>query len=122
MSLSVDTLRSLKGNGRSIVVLGDMMELGDHADKAHRELGVLVARAGIARLYATGQFAGVLAEGAIGAGMEAEKTFVGSREEIVETLMGSLGPGDWVLVKGSRLMVMEKVVEDLQSEIAKRES
>jgi len=122
MSLSVDTLRSLKGNGRSIVVLGDMMELGDHARKAHRELGVLVARAGIARLYATGQFAGVLAEGAIGAGMEAEKTFVGSREEIVETLMGSLGPGDWVLVKGSRLMVMEKVVEDLQSEIAKRES
>ncbi|MDY6987022.1 MAG: UDP-N-acetylmuramoyl-tripeptide--D-alanyl-D-alanine ligase [Thermodesulfobacteriota bacterium] len=122
MSLSIETLRSLKGNGRSIVVLGDMMELGDHAERAHRELGVLVARAGIARLYATGQFAGVLAEGAIGAGMEAEKTFVGSREQIVEALRGSLGPGDWVLVKGSRLMVMEKVVEDLRSKTAKRES
>ncbi|MDY6838297.1 MAG: UDP-N-acetylmuramoyl-tripeptide--D-alanyl-D-alanine ligase [Thermodesulfobacteriota bacterium] len=122
MALSIDTLCSLRGNGRSIAVLGDMMELGDHAERAHRELGVLVARAGIARLYATGQFAGVLAEGAIGAGMEAEATFVGSREEIVETLMGNLGPGDWVLVKGSRLMAMEKVVEDLRSEIAKRES
>jgi len=122
MSLSIETLCSLKGNGRSIVVLGDMMELGDHAERAHRELGVLVARAGIAGLYATGQFAGVLAGGAIGAGMEAEKTFVGSREQIVEALRGSLGPGDWVLVKGSRLMVMEKVVEDLRSKIAKRES
>jgi len=122
MSLSIDTLCSLKGNGRSIVVLGDMMELGDHAERAHRELGVLVARAGIGRLYATGQFAGVLAEGAIGAGMKAEKTFIGSREQIVQALRGSLGPGDWVLVKGSRLMAMERVVEGLRSGVAKREA
>jgi UDP-N-acetylmuramoyl-tripeptide--D-alanyl-D-alanine ligase len=122
MGLSIDTLRSLKGNGRGIFVAGDMMELGDHADRAHRELGVLVSRAGIARLYATGRFAEAVAEGAKGAGMDAEKTFIGNHEQIIENLKGSLGPGDWVLVKGSRLMAMEKVVEGLQAEIGKRES
>jgi UDP-N-acetylmuramoyl-tripeptide--D-alanyl-D-alanine ligase len=120
MSLSIDTLCSLKGKGRSIAVLGDMMELGDHAEQAHRDLGVLVARTGIARLYATGQFAGILAEGALGAGMAPENVFIGSRGLVVQALRESLHPGDWVLVKGSRLMAMEKVIEGLLSHMGRR--
>lgn len=122
MALAVDTLRSLKGNGRGIFIAGDMMELGEHAGRAHTELGMLVARAGLAGLYATGEFARAVAEGATGAGMDHGKVFIGSHEEIVEAIKGRLGPGDWVLVKGSRLMAMEKVVEKLRSEIEKRGS
>jgi len=119
MALAIDTLGALKGNGRGILIAGDMLELGEHAKKAHKDLGILVARRGIARLYATGDFAPVVAEGATGAGMDAGKILIGSHEEILDAVKGRLGPGDWVLVKGSRLMAMEKVVEGLQSHIGR---
>ena len=122
MALAIDTLCSLKGNGRGIFVAGDMMELGDHAESAHRELGALVMRAGMARIYATGEFAWAVADGATAAGMDPKKIFIGSREEIVEVLAAGLHPGDWILVKGSRLMAMEKVVEGLRLEVGRRES
>jgi UDP-N-acetylmuramoyl-tripeptide--D-alanyl-D-alanine ligase len=122
MALAINTLRSLKGNGRGICVIGDMMELGDHAQSAHRELGILVARGGVSRLCATGQFAETVAAGATGAGMNPEKIFMGSHEEIVDALKGNLGPGDWVLVKGSRLMAMENVVEGLRKAYVDGES
>ena len=91
------------------------MELGQHAQNAHRQIGILAARAGMAGLYATGEFADAVAEGATGAGMDRRKIFIGTREQIVEAVKQRTGPGDWILVKGSRLMAMEKVVEGLQS-------
>lgn len=115
VAVAIETLSSLKGSGRGIFVIGDMMELGQHAQSAHKKIGILAARAGVVGLYATGEFAGTVAEGAAGAGMDHRKIFVGTKEEIVEALKERLGPGDWVLVKGSRLMAMEKVVEGLQS-------
>lgn len=117
MALAIDTLGALKGNGRGILIVGDMLELGEHGESAHRELGILATRAGAARLYATGEFARVVAEGATGAGMDPGTIFMGSHDEIVEAVKGRLGPGDWILVKGSRLMAMEKVIEGLQAQI-----
>lgn len=117
MVQAMEALGSLKGNGRGIFIAGDMLELGDYAESAHRELGVIAARARLAYLCATGAFAQTLADGAVGAGMDPEKIFVGSQEDIVEALKGRLGPGDWVLVKGSRLTAMEKVVEGLRDQI-----
>jgi UDP-N-acetylmuramoyl-tripeptide--D-alanyl-D-alanine ligase len=104
VAVAIETLRSLKGGGRGIFVIGDMMELGEHTKKAHTQIGVLAARAGMAGLYSTGAFAGTVAEGAMGAGMDHRKIF-----------KAYLGPGDWVLVKGSRLTAMEKVVEGLMT-------
>lgn len=117
MAQAVETLCTLKGNGRGIFIAGDMLELGDHAKGAHKELGITVSRGGIARLYATGAFAQTIADGAVGAGMDPEKIFVGSQEAILDAIKGRLGPGDWVLVKGSRLMAMEKVVGGLRAQI-----
>jgi len=116
MAVAIDTLRSLKGNGRGVLITGDMLELGEHAESAHRELGILATRAGTACLYATGEFAGAVAAGATGAGMDPGRIFIGSHDEIVEAVKGRLGPGDWILVKGSRLMAMEKVVEGLRTQ------
>ena len=122
MALAINTLQSLKGKGRGILVTGDMLELGAHAVKAHKRLGRLIVRAGASRLYATGEFAEVVAEGAVEAGMDPNRTFIGTHAEIVEDLKRCLGPGDWVLVKGSRLMGMEKVVEGLKAAWAIHES
>jgi UDP-N-acetylmuramoyl-tripeptide--D-alanyl-D-alanine ligase len=116
MALAIDTLGSLRGNGRGILIVGDMLELGEHAESAHRELGILATRAGTARLYVTGEFAQVVTEGATGAGMDPGRIFTGSHDEIVEAIKGRLGPGDWILVKGSRLMAMEKVVKGLEAQ------
>lgn len=114
VAVAIETLCSLKGRGRGIFVIGDMMELGQHAQDAHRQIGILATRAGMAGLYATGEFANAVAKGAAGAGMDRRKIFIGTREQIVEVLKGRSGPGDWILVKGSRLMAMEKVVEGLR--------
>ncbi len=116
VAVAIETLCSLKGSGRGIFVIGDMMELGQHAQNAHKKIGILAARAGIAGLYATGEFADTVAEGAAGAGMDHRKITIGTKEQIVEALKERSGPGDWILVKGSRLMAMEKVVEGLKTE------
>jgi UDP-N-acetylmuramoyl-tripeptide--D-alanyl-D-alanine ligase len=117
VAVAIETLGSLKGSGRGIFVIGDMLELGEHTEAAHKQIGILAARAGLSGLYATGDFAGNVVEGATGAGMDHKKIFVGTWEEIVEALKHRLGPGDWVLVKGSRLMAMDRVVEGLRSEM-----
>ena len=56
-----------------------------------------------------------MAAGAREAGMPAASVITGSREELIEDLAAWLKPGDWVLVKGSRGMAMEKVVERLKA-------
>jgi len=114
VAVAIQTLCTLKGSGRGLLVIGDMLELGEHSKNAHKQIGVLAARAGLSELYATGDFAGNVAEGATGAGMDPGKILVGTREEIINALRDRLGPGDWVLVKGSRLMAMDKVVEGLR--------
>ena len=115
VAVAIETLCSLKGSGRGILVIGDMMELGQHSQKAHKQIGTLAARAGLAALYATGDFAETVAEGAAGAGMDLGKIFIGTKEQIVEAIKEHSGPGDCILVKGSRLMAMEMVVDGLQS-------
>jgi UDP-N-acetylmuramyl pentapeptide synthase len=89
--------------------MGDMRELGAEAAARHRSLGALAARTGVHRIFACGELARAVAEGARGAGMAAADIFCGSRAELIEALLPALRPGDWVLVKGSRAMAMEAV-------------
>ena len=79
----------------------------------HRTIGSLTARLKVERLYATGQFAEFVAAAAIDGGMDSHDTFTGTQEEILERITGWLRPDDWVLVKGSRGMAMERLVEKL---------
>jgi UDP-N-acetylmuramoyl-tripeptide--D-alanyl-D-alanine ligase len=114
MKAAIRILSSLKGNSRGILVAGDMLELGEYAESMHRKIGVLSARSNIARLYITGEFADAVAKGAGKEDKNSMDIFIGAREEILEDLKKSLLPGDWVLVKGSRAMGMEKIVEGLK--------
>jgi UDP-N-acetylmuramoyl-tripeptide--D-alanyl-D-alanine ligase len=114
MTAALATLNQMGAAGRRIFVAGDMLELGTQAAELHSNIGALAARSGIHRLYARGEYAAALADGAQKEGMLPLDTITGSREEIIADLKDSLQPGDWVLVKGSRGMAMEKVVQGLK--------
>ncbi|HEY3297341.1 MAG TPA: UDP-N-acetylmuramoyl-tripeptide--D-alanyl-D-alanine ligase [Armatimonadota bacterium] len=116
MSAAVRTLRAMKGYSRKIVVLGDMLELGDYSEKAHRDIGVVVAEGGLDLLVTVGDSAHSIADGARDAGFNAALVLSYSDSaEAGPALKSRLGTGDVVLIKGSRGMKMELIVEALQS-------
>jgi UDP-N-acetylmuramoyl-tripeptide--D-alanyl-D-alanine ligase len=110
---AIKTLTALKGTARGILVLGDMLELGSEAMALHRLTGERVGSAGLERLYAHGPHAEEVAAGARSAGMAAERILTGPVPDICDDLTARLQSGDWVLIKGSRGMRMERVVEAL---------
>jgi UDP-N-acetylmuramoyl-tripeptide--D-alanyl-D-alanine ligase len=114
MKAAFATLNIMRAGARGIVAVGDMLELGAQAQSLHRNLGADAARSGISRLYTYGEFAAEVKAGAHNNGMPPTDTFEGTHEDIVEDLKYWLQPGDWLLVKGSRGMAMEKVVRKLQ--------
>jgi UDP-N-acetylmuramoyl-tripeptide--D-alanyl-D-alanine ligase len=106
----------MKGYSRKIVVLGDMLELGDYSEKAHRDIGVVVAEGGLDLLVTVGDSAHSIADGARDAGFNAALVLSYSDSaEAGPALKSRLGTGDVVLIKGSRGMKMELIVEALQS-------
>jgi UDP-N-acetylmuramyl pentapeptide synthase len=116
--VALRSLSSLKGSSRGVAVLGDMGELGDSAATAHRAAGKLVAELGLDFLFALGSHAGEIAEGAIGAGMDPSRVHAGrDQEEMCRSVGRILQGNDWVLVKGSRSMRMERVVDALAERV-----
>ena len=112
---ALETLTRLAAAGRSIAVLGDMGELGPGAEQFHRELGARAAALGVDALYAVGEAARETADGALGAGLgTAAVHWLPDAAAAAEALRASLREGDWLLLKGSRSMRMETVLETLQ--------
>jgi len=121
MRVALESLAKLKGQSRGIAVLGDMGELGQAALEAHRATGTLVAQLRLDHLFALGDFAEKLAEAAVAAGMAAERVHVGgSHQQVADAVRDLLQGNDWVLVKGSRSMKMERVVEALAESVEAR--
>ena len=114
MELALETLVEVKGKGRAIAVLGDMLELGNFEKEAHEQLGERVSELSIDFLLALGEDAPLVVESAIRHGFPIERTrIVESHSEAISLLRQMLENGDWILVKGSRRMAMEKIVEGL---------
>jgi len=114
MELSLETLSEIKGKGRAIAVLGDMLELGDYSEEAHQNLGIKVNKLSIDLLIAIGERAPILVESAIRNGFGLERAMVvESHQEAISILKSTIKEGDWILVKGSRGMAMEKIVKGL---------
>jgi UDP-N-acetylmuramoyl-tripeptide--D-alanyl-D-alanine ligase len=114
MEVALRSLAELKGSSRAIAVLGDMGELGATSLPAHRATGQLVAELGIEYLFALGQYAKEIAAGALAAGMDATRVRVATdHRDASDRLREILQGDDWILVKGSRSMQMERVVDAL---------
>lgn len=95
--------------GRAIAVLGDMYELGAMAEQGHREVGAEAGR--LADLVvAVGELARLIADEA-----GAKATFFPQKSEAIAWLKAHLRPGDTVLLKGSRGMEMEEIVQALEN-------
>jgi UDP-N-acetylmuramoyl-tripeptide--D-alanyl-D-alanine ligase len=112
MKAAIRLLAELGRGKRSIAVLGDMLELGSGSKQMHHEVGAFLASEGIGQLVACGLLGRELAEGARRAGMPANRiTELSDAAAAGAHVTSMVRPGDVVLVKASRGMRMEQVVE-----------
>ena len=111
MEAALRSFAEMKGEARGLAVLGDMLELGRKTEEAHREVGRLVRDLGIEVLFTYGKAAEAIADGAAGGGGVPEVHRGRSHGEIASRLRRMARGNDWILVKGSRGMEMEKIVE-----------
>ncbi len=110
MASVLATLGATETAGRRVLVMGDMLELGRDAVSLHKEAGRLAAAAGVRLMFAVGKLAQAAAEAARRSGVpeiHGHADAVGAARDLPECLL----PGDLVLIKGSRGLRLERVVE-----------
>jgi UDP-N-acetylmuramoyl-tripeptide--D-alanyl-D-alanine ligase len=111
---ALDVLAEIGANHRTWAILGDMLELGDWTEQAHREAGKRVAALGIDYLVAVGEYARWYAEGAREHGMPPERIRRFDKGEHAEGyLFQNMKSGDVMLFKGSRRMKLDALIESL---------
>jgi UDP-N-acetylmuramoyl-tripeptide--D-alanyl-D-alanine ligase len=117
---ALETLSAATGSARKIAVLGEMLELGAHATALHEECGAAAAAAGLHVLVTVGgEPARAMADAAVRSGMpHGSVIHVRSSGEAADTAAARTRAGDLVLVKGSRGIGVDVVVERLKAEFA----
>ncbi|MCS7236306.1 MAG: UDP-N-acetylmuramoyl-tripeptide--D-alanyl-D-alanine ligase [Armatimonadota bacterium] len=111
---ALEAVRPLRAGRRLVAVLGEMRELGQLHELAHREVGRLCAREGVDVLVVVGEGARELAAAALEAGLPPQQVrWVADAGQAAQQVLRQLQPGDVVLVKGSRAVALERVVESL---------
>jgi len=110
---AVRTLYHLPAHGRKFFVCGDMLELGDRAEKIHFNSGREIAGICPDVIVTFGRLSRALGEGVRKECQDAEVISYDSLTDVIRLLRRRLSQGDAVLVKGSRGMRMERVVESL---------
>jgi UDP-N-acetylmuramoyl-tripeptide--D-alanyl-D-alanine ligase len=120
MERTLETLRAIPAR-RKVVVSGDMLELVPGGVEAHRLLGEQVAGAGAALFVAVGPLSQLAAESAKAAGMQ-EVRHCADSSAAADFLVPVLGDGDLILVKGSRGMVMERIVDAIRASRGREEA
>ena len=102
-------------SGRKVAVLGDMLELGQATSALHRQVGQEVARCGIDLLVTVGDLATELAAGAIEAGMHVDAIIrAHDARDAAQVVVSRLEEDDFILVKASRGVGLERVVRNLR--------
>lgn len=106
---------SIPKGGRKIAILGEMREMGSHASAVHRELGEVVGRANFDEVCFVGPSAAEFAAGLRSAGFKKTPVLsVTYEQNLAVTKLPVLDEKDFVLIKGSRGMQLEKALEDLK--------
>jgi UDP-N-acetylmuramoyl-tripeptide--D-alanyl-D-alanine ligase len=103
MRAALDHLATLEASGRRLAVLGEMRELGPNAAAYHREIGDYARRTGVELIIGVGELADAYSP----------DERVPDADAAADALAAALGPGDAVLVKGSRAVGLERVAEKL---------
>ena len=113
---AIQTLADFVSARRRIFVLGDMLELGERAATYHRDIGKALGESRIDHAIIFGEFADEVATAAMSTGVSSNSLSVFRDMTTLNIMLDCLlTPGDAVLVKGSRGMHMERVVESLSA-------
>ena len=110
--MALQTIGNMKVEAKRIAVLGDMLELGKESGNLHKQIGAMVPEMNFDILIAVGNDAKKYVEGAKSRGMK-NVFHYDSVDDAVDCLSQTVAEGDVVLVKGSRGMHMERVVDAL---------
>jgi UDP-N-acetylmuramoyl-tripeptide--D-alanyl-D-alanine ligase len=112
MKAALETLCLLPAAGRRVAVLGEMRELGEFTESAHRQIGLLAASCPLDALLCVGPLAKVIADSAIAGGMAGRVvSWHPDAQSAAEAMMQWLDNGDVVLLKASRAVGLEKVAD-----------
>lgn len=114
MMRSIESINDLSGKRRKIAMIGDMLELGEHAQHYHREAGLAIGAAKFDLLCAVGEWTPLVIEEAARLGVRCEH-FPDARAA-AHFLAAELGTDDVLLVKGSRGNRLEVVLENFRSD------
>ena len=111
MKAGIDSLINIDGS-RKIAVLGAMLELGRIENAAHKEIGKYLYKNGVDVLVGVGSMGEIIAEGASEAGMAEQSIYIyDSNEDAAYFINKIMRSGDAILVKGSRALEMEEIVD-----------
>ncbi|MBI5765871.1 hypothetical protein HZA71_01435, partial [Candidatus Falkowbacteria bacterium] len=117
MKAALNALEKIKVATKKIAVLGDMLELGSFTDEAHEIIGKAVRENKIDILITVGERAKRIALMAGQQGMDNDKIFSFDNSiEAGEFVQDRMAAGDFILVKGSQGMRMERVVKEIMAE------
>lgn len=116
MEEALKELVRMRGKGRAVAILGDMLELGEFSEKAHRTIGKMVSDIGVNVFVAVGEMMSFAA--GEGKKVKGEKLMPAiyifrNVDEASGNVMNIIRQGDTVLIKGSRAMGMEKILEEI---------
>lgn len=111
---ALEALSEMAVRGRRIAMLGEMLELGEASRRAHKDVGTEVARLGIDFFIAVGPSAPLMRDAAVGEGLPSENAVCcADNKEAAQVALTTVQPSDTLLVKGSRCVGLEVVIEAL---------
>ncbi|MDR6880163.1 UDP-N-acetylmuramoyl-tripeptide--D-alanyl-D-alanine ligase [Bacillus sp. 3255] len=113
MRAAILLTEQLGGFGRKFLVLGDMLELGEHEERFHREIGAMLSPERADYVFTFGRLGRFIAEEAAGRFPKERVRAFDDKEQLAGELAAVAQPDDLVLVKGSRGMRLEQVVNAL---------
>lgn len=128
MRAAIDVLVSMaaKKNTRPAALLGDMLELGEYSRLMHDQLGQYAAQMQVQKLFCYGPTADVVAQAAIKKGIRADNVFVcldtRDAQGMADMILDTLSPGDILLVKASRGIAAERIIECMKKRKTRRKT
>lgn len=113
MKAAIQLTESLDGYGKKMLVLGDMLELGDLEETFHKECGAVISPEKIDRVFTYGKLGAFIAEGALKHFEKDRVSHFTEKKALLQAVKENASKGDLILFKASRGMKLEEIVKDL---------
>ena len=112
MRMAIQTMKLMNGYFQKLAVLGDMLELGEYSEKYHRELAHYLKENGIQKVFFFGELTKSSFEEALK--LELDAKHFDDKKQIADEIKNILPEGSLILLKGSRKMKMEEIIDYLK--------